>query len=92
MMLLTLFQPGYLWTVVRVDTDHVKVVISQSQIVNLPKKSGKYGKRIGEKSGKLSTKSSNHIAGTDTASSPCWEKKTKILKSCPIYSKLGISH
>jgi len=35
-----------------VDTDHVKIVISQ----NLHK-IGKYGKEIGENSGKLSTKS-----------------------------------
>jgi len=40
------------------DTDHVKVGISQGQIVLLHR-IGKYGKKIGEKSGKLSTKSGN---------------------------------
>jgi len=36
-----------------VDTDHVKVVISQGQILSNLHKIGKYGEEIGEKSGKI---------------------------------------
>jgi len=43
----------------RADTENVKVVILQGQIVY---KIGKYGKEIGGKTGKLSTKSGKRLS------------------------------